>query len=124
MTRCDGVPGEVLKRFQNTLKTAITGGGRLARGRDGKGEADEEGGVHAGQVDRDADADGTDDEGGDARDADFLAGTVFFAVMDHVGVKVVREAGAGAHGETGDDGEDGGKGDGADESEEDSPPSC
>ena len=71
------------------------------------------------ELDGEDDGDCADDEGGDAGDADFLAGAVFFSVVEDVGVEVVREAGAGADGEAGDDGEDGGEGDGADEGEED-----
>ena len=92
---------------------------QIRRGGDGEGEADEEGGVHAGpEVDGDADADRTHAEGGDACDLHFLTGAVFFAVMQHVRVKVVREAGAGAHREPGHHREDRRKGHGADEGEE------
>ena len=70
-------------------------------------------------MDGEKNGEGADDKGGDARHPDFLARFPFFAVMEHVGVKIMGERGAGRDGEASHHRQDGGESDGGDEGKED-----
>ena len=67
---------------------------KIRAGRDGKCQADQKRNVDGLELNRQEDGEGADHEGRDAGDPDFLAGRTLCAVMDNVGVEIMRERGA------------------------------